>query len=119
MVGANFPETTLWSEQASFVTYGISATENKHVTDVSVYPNPSAGIVNIDFSVTLPSNVSITIVNVTGTSIYHEDLGIVQGNKTVHWRAVDENNAEIADGVFIALIKTSTYSVPVRIILRH
>ncbi|MEJ2593903.1 MAG: DUF4397 domain-containing protein [bacterium] len=40
-----------------------------------VYPNPSSGIVNINYDLTKASNVSISVYDITGSVVQHADLG--------------------------------------------
>lgn len=44
---------------------------------ISTYPNPSVERVNIDFKLLESSDVTITLMNLTGTTVYSENLGFI------------------------------------------
>ncbi|NUM31423.1 MAG: DUF5011 domain-containing protein [Bacteroidetes bacterium] len=64
------------------ITSGISEI-NKNIS-LNIYPNPSHGILNIDFSFSTPENISIEIYNSSGALVYNESNIIAQnGTKSI------------------------------------
>jgi subtilisin family serine protease len=118
-VGANFPETTVWSEARTFVTDNIAGVEHSLSGEIAAYPNPTNGLVNIRFIVPQPSNTSLHIINPVGLNVYHQDFGIIQGEKHIEWKAVDEDNQGVSEGFYIAILKTDTFSIPLKIIVKR
>jgi len=71
------------------------------IENVGIYPNPTPGIVNIDFSTKYRTNVSIEIVNLTGSILKTAELGAVNG-KIQH--TVDLS--DVAAGVYLMRFTT-------------
>lgn len=65
-----------------------SVTEN---SEINVYPNPSTGIINVNFN----EATSITVENILGSVVYKEDLQ----NYNVKTKSIDLSN--FANGVYV------------------
>ena len=53
---------------------------------MSVYPNPSEGLVAINLNLEIESNLSLSLSNSIGQKIYYEDLGrLTKLNKSFDW----------------------------------
>lgn len=81
---------------------------------VSVYPNPVTGHANIQFQLSQPGQVMITLVNTAGQKVLQKDLGTVE--------AGDHNillNAEsLANGLYFLTINAAGNSSSKKIIIR-
>jgi len=80
----------LWSSNTTIRGAGWDATYNavldetnnmNAIKDISVFPNPTDGLLNIQFNVNqLQSSVSLEIISLTGETVYRENLGSFQGS---------------------------------------
>lgn len=69
---------------------------------VSIYPNPSYGEINFEFTLKKNSEVNIAIYNLQGQKISIVDAGILlSGKHTLQWKA----SPGIASGIYFAEIK--------------
>ena len=56
------------------------------LVDMSVYPNPTEGFVAINLNLEVESNVSLTLKNPIGQSVYYEDFKkLTKLNKSFDW----------------------------------
>ena len=59
---------------------------NEILADMSVYPNPTEGLVAINLNLEVESNVSLTLKNPVGQSVYYENLKrLTKLNKSFDW----------------------------------
>ena len=91
---------------------GIDETEAK--VDVSVYPNPSRGIVNVKLESLNTETVNIKITGVNGKIVFAENNIIVSGNTKK-----EINMGSFADGVYTLFVSGQNYVVNKKIILQH
>lgn len=56
----------------------VSVEENEAVADLNVYPNPTNGILNLNFNTLDASEVTVELVNLLGAVVIREDLGTLQ-----------------------------------------
>lgn len=61
----------------------LSVGDVSNIENIGIYPNPTPGVVNVDFNATLNTNVNIEIVNLTGSVLKTENLGKVVGQQHV------------------------------------
>lgn len=59
--------------------------------ELNVYPNPSNGVANINFSSESASETTVTLTNALGQVVYQENLGVVSGNQNVQLNTSDFN----------------------------
>ncbi|MCD4834716.1 MAG: T9SS type A sorting domain-containing protein, partial [Bacteroidales bacterium] len=74
-----------------------NAIETLVMDDISIYPNPTDGILKLEFSNTI-ENTWIRIINVTGQVVYSEYLENLTGIKTLDLSGLDK-------GVYILSIQ--------------
>ena len=56
------------------------------LVDMSIYPNPTEGIVAVSLNLKTESNVSFTLNNSIGQSVYYENLGnLTKLDKSFDW----------------------------------
>ncbi|MCX6305700.1 MAG: C10 family peptidase [Bacteroidetes bacterium] len=76
--------------------------ENASVfTDLSVYPNPASGWINIAFTITEPQNVKVELLSLQGESLCQDNL--------VYFKGKYENKIDVssfAKGVYMLRIKS-------------
>lgn len=80
-------------------------------TQLSLFPNPSRGLVTFDFNGTHPKNATLTFNNVLGTQVRKISL---QGSETKY----QVDLSEFQDGVYFVKIKTDLGESTQRIVLK-
>ena len=82
------------------------------ISNFSVYPNPSNGVFTSSMKLETASDVTTTIVDLTGNKIYEStDKAVTEMEKTI-------NLSTIAAGMYIVNVKTATGSVNQRIVIK-
>jgi hypothetical protein len=88
----------------------IPEAEEKSVT---VYPNPTNGVVNLSLAGFNGKKTTLSVVNVIGTVIYHEILHSVDGRIT---KAIDLG--KFANGLYYIKLEAEDYSEIRKIVLK-
>ncbi|MGJ8661819.1 MAG: PKD domain-containing protein, partial [Bacteroidota bacterium] len=88
------------------VSSTIGLEEVNGVGTISVYPNPSNGLFQIDFNMNNDMNITVQVTNVLGESVYMKDLGSISAT---HKDAIDITNA--APGVYYVTIVSNNEKV--------
>jgi hypothetical protein len=83
--------------------------------DVSVYPNPFNGMMNITFNINPQEIESMNIYNVLGKLIKSFSIQDYIDNKIV-WNAKDNNSIELNSGVYLFNLKTKNNTVTKKLI---
>jgi hypothetical protein len=84
-----------------------------NISDLSLYPNPTKGIVNIVFSSNLSQNLSVRIVNVIGENVFIDDLNQFVGEYS---KQIDLSNN--AKGIYFLEIEASDGIINKKLILQ-
>ncbi|MEX1001082.1 MAG: Omp28-related outer membrane protein [Crocinitomicaceae bacterium] len=95
IVGSTFEDSAFESFQSDGTSDGSGIEENV-LSNVSVYPNPTDGLANVDFTIEEQKNVKINIINTLGQTVISEDLGEVSGAQ--HYTI---NGAALEAGVYV------------------
>lgn len=85
--------------------------ENEVLSAVKVFPNPTNGILNVNFETLSSSEVSIDVVNILGATVLRQDLGTVQTGVQRH--VMDLNNLEA--GIYLVNITANNTVSTVRV----
>jgi hypothetical protein len=90
-------------------TNGIASID-AGVSNFSVYPNPSNGIFTASVHMQSTSDITTSVMDVTGTKVYEStDKNVLNLNKAI-------DLSSIAAGVYIVNVKTNSGSVNQRIV---
>jgi hypothetical protein len=90
---------------------GIEAT-NAGISDFGVYPNPSNGVFTAAINLATASDLTISVVDLTGNKVYEStDKSVTALNKPI-------NLSTLAAGMYIVNVKTATGSVNQRIVIK-
>jgi hypothetical protein len=81
---------------------------------LSVYPNPSNDVLNIDFSLKAQSDVAISLQDITGKQVYTHTLVQKNGNQ-----GFQINTANLADGVYSLSLRSSNGVISKKISVKH
>ncbi len=63
---------------ASYSTV-VGVNENEAVGQLSVYPNPTEGMLNVSFTLSDLQKVNLDVISPSGASVYSENLGTIRG----------------------------------------
>jgi endoglucanase len=86
---------------------GINDRINPELFQIRVWPNPAINSVNISYSMTYESRISVSIISVTGEKIRNlKDEIETPGVQTVIWDLCDERGSLVPAGFYMCLIKT-------------
>lgn len=81
------------------------------ITDVKVYPNPSNGILNLEFLYPETDEIRVDIYNVCGSLIY--PIQFIKGEKQIVQRL---NLSGLAKGIYFVRIKSAMYTKQIKFI---
>jgi len=93
-------------------TSGIQDIIQSGKSDLSIFPNPSFGEVNIQFQSEETTSISIEIIDAYGNQIRKIYSGAHQGNKTYKW------NENVPNGLYYCRIITDNKTITKPIILK-
>jgi subtilisin family serine protease len=113
-IGANFADTTIWSEEFRFRTatrYGFETNE------FQAFPNPSTGAVKFKINFFEKGNAELYVTNASGLIIYSSGLGQIQGEKIISWDGFDNFGRPISNGIYIAFVKIGSASKPIKLVI--
>lgn len=101
------------ANEVNFAT-GISKHKAESFT-VSTFPNPSNGVTNFEVKMPkLTDDISLEVFDLTGRLVYSTTKGAVNGgSKFFTWNA----DAEIANGIYQAVVKVGNESVATKVVL--
>jgi len=71
------------------ITYVLSVDEIGSDLGIKIYPNPTKGQFNLEIEGTINQNYSLDILDITGQTLFHEDIEI---NNTVYTKKFDLRN---------------------------
>jgi PKD repeat protein len=71
------------SDVYTFELSGVSVTENTATSSVSVFPNPSNGLLNLNIMSINNGVVLTNIYDVTGKLVYNQTLSVSQGSQVI------------------------------------
>ncbi|MCK7557217.1 T9SS type A sorting domain-containing protein [Chitinophaga sedimenti] len=74
----------------------------------SVYPNPTSGNINIRFSGVVAQTGKVMLVNMAGQVVLRQDLGFQGTTMTL-------NTSGLAQGVYVLMVNTKTYTYKTRV----
>lgn len=89
---------------------GINEVLNESAA-ISIYPNPSTGILNIS-SKSTAKNVHVSIINTIGQEVYATDFDNIFGKKEI-------NLSGMADGIYSIQFKSESGSVSKKVVLQN
>lgn len=91
-----------WSIDNLYIQQTPAAVEPNSANELMVYPNPSPGKFTISYSLTMESEVSINVWDVTGKSISYQNFGIQPAGKN----RAELNLGEMPDGIYLVRLNT-------------
>ena len=93
-----------------FVSGPAGIEEAATIDNVTVFPNPANEVANVNLSINEMSNVSISVVNTLGQTVYTENLGNVNGEQNVKI-----NTTDLENGIYLVNITVNGNVITKRI----
>ena len=93
---------------------GVGLNENEAFSSFSVYPNPAAENIAIDFSLRAESAVNVSITDLSGKVVYTANLG----NKTAGASSLNVNTAAFANGIYVVNVLTNNGIATEKLVIR-
>ncbi len=79
-----------------------------------VFPNPSNDYLNIDFTLNAASNVAVSMIDVTGKTVYNNQLNNLNGNQ-----GLVINTSTLANGIYSLSLKTNEGTITRKVTIAH
>jgi hypothetical protein len=102
------------------VTFGCRQGDNTNtytssngLADISIYPNPTSDILNIDFSASQKENCSINLVDITGKSMQQSTISALEG-----FNHQSMEISRLAKGIYMLIVKTKEGNSQNRIVIQ-
>jgi hypothetical protein len=95
------------------VGFSVDIPESAGINDVSIYPNPSKGIANIDLLFDKVSDVNITVFDITGRMIQTQQV------ENVSDKSIQIDLTSLSDGVYYVIAKNNSMQWSKRILISH
>lgn len=87
-------------------------------TNLDIYPNPFNPITNISFNLTEDSKVVIEVFNVKGQKVSTlENSYLLKGNHTISWNSKNNNNNDLASGIYFCRFATNNKTITKKMLL--
>ncbi len=93
---------------------GVGITENAAFSSFSVYPNPAAENVAIDYALKNESKVNVAISDLSGKVVYTSNLG----SKTACSHNLAVNTTSFANGIYVVNFATENGHVTEKLVIR-
>jgi hypothetical protein len=77
---------------------GVDEHPSSFVNELNIFPNPSSGVVNVQFQTESMSNITVEIISGEGKKLYEMYAGNHEGLQTYTW------NSNLVDGVYYCRI---------------
>jgi flagellar hook assembly protein FlgD len=99
---------------------GVKTLEIKSLKDLSVYPNPTNGSINIQYQLQQPAEPIIELLDINGKLIkalpqQHQEIG----NYTLTWNGSGDNDNYINAGIYFCRIMIGNESISKKIIVTN
>jgi hypothetical protein len=77
--------------------------------EISIAPNPTSGRVTISFTVAEAQDVDLSVYDLTGRLVRKLDTRRVDaGRHAVAWDGMDDRGQQVANGVYLSVLRTAT-----------
>ncbi len=88
----------------------VGVEENSGMSSLSIYPNPAIDVANISLNLVEDANVTISIVNTLGQTVYNKQLGNVNGTQNVQI-----NTTDLQEGIYLVNVTVNGNTTTQRI----
>ncbi len=89
-----------------------SVNDPEKVSKLNVYPNPSSGVVNLEFEATSSENARIQVIDAMGREVISQEKFVTGGNNEI-----ELNLNEVSEGLYFIKINVGNYNACKRVLL--
>ena len=82
--------------------------------NVNLFPNPSNDYLNVDFTMSETSDITITMNDITGKTVYTKSLNNLNGNQ-----GLVINTASLNNGVYTLRLQTKEGAITRKVSISH
>ncbi|MCK5064518.1 MAG: T9SS type A sorting domain-containing protein, partial [Candidatus Fermentibacteraceae bacterium] len=104
--------------EVSFVLYNVGIEDSEvgiiETGQLSIYPNPASGSLNISIPVSGVGG-TVLIYDITGRSVYSQDVSAEM--ETIVWNCTGRNGSEVPSGMYIATFNNGISSWATRLMI--
>ena len=85
---------------------------DKQAGTLSAYPNPTAGMLNIEFNAVEKSNASVSVIDLSGRTIMNSSQTVTAGSNNLQ---LDLTN--VAKGAYMIRVKANQFTKQIKVIV--
>lgn len=108
---ASFTDATIFN--GGFV--GINEVSESAIATLELFPNPANDIVTIAFEINQKSSISISLVDLLGSTIETNDLG----SSIENFNQLTLNTAKLASGVYYIQVIVNNHAITKKLVIAH
>jgi hypothetical protein len=82
--------------------------------NINVFPNPSNDYLNVDFTLNKISDVTVSLVDMTGKTVYNNTLTSLNGNQ-----GLVINTMNLANGMYTLSLRTAEGNITRKVSIAH
>jgi len=101
-----------WKISYASSNVGLNETEKNTFSNLNIYPNPASKQLNLAFDAQNSTSVSVSLSNLAGMKVYHENLSGFDGN---YQQAIDISN--FAKGIYFLNIRSEIGNIIRKIVI--
>lgn len=98
--------------EATYTSVAVGVDENQFISNIEIFPNPANELVNINFDLSEPQNVMLSISSVTGEIIFTDEIESIEKYNKV----IDISN--FAKGIYFLSIESDKSIINRKIIVK-
>ncbi|MBC8048381.1 MAG: T9SS type A sorting domain-containing protein [Fimbriimonadaceae bacterium] len=88
------------------------------IQNISIYPNPSSEIFNIQFESLTNEPIEMEIINAVGEIIYTEKIETFTGSSTITWNAINNAGNKVEKGIYFCILKSKENYTSIKLIIQ-
>jgi hypothetical protein len=106
------------ASMSKYIPTPIIKYETLSEKDVYSYPNPSQGDTTIRFTLAMPEDIYLAIMDINGNRVWTHVVktgDTKEGINKIDWKGLNDNNQQIANGVYLFIIQAGNKTVKKKI----
>ena len=98
--------------KAYLVNIGCKEAQQVDAGTLSAYPNPTAGMLNIEFNAVEKSNASVSVIDLSGRTIMNSSQTVTAGSNNLQ---LDLTN--VAKGAYMIRVKANQFTQQIKVVV--